>query len=311
MASEASASPVKSGKAPTATPADRPLVWVDGEITPRAQAKISVFDKCVLFGDGVFEGIRAYGGRVFKMRSHLDRLAQSAAAIRLQLPYSTEEFSQIIRDTLDANGFTDAYIRLVVTRGPGSLGLDIHVAHEPSAFCIVDHLHLFDEERYRKGIEASVVARPRIPIACLDPRTKTCNYLNNVLAKAEARDVGADEAILLTMNGNVAECAGENIFIVNDGAITTPSTSAGILEGITRAFIIDLCAKEGLTCSERLFGPEEVREADEVFLTGTGAKIVAVTRVDGAPIGTGAEGPIANRLRTRFHEIVSDNAPED
>ncbi len=287
------------------------LVWVDGQLVPRGRATISVFDRAAHFGDGVFEGIRAYNGRVFKLRSHLERLARSARGVRIDLPLSLEDFESLIRRTLEANGLDTAYIRLVVTRGPGTLGLGLAPCTTPSVFCITAPLTLFDEAQRQRGLSAAVVARPRIPVRCLDPRVKTCNYLNNILAQAEARDAGADEAVLLNVDGFVAEAAGENLFVVKAGALATPPPEAGILEGITRKVVMDLARGMGLDVQERNIAPQELRDADEVFLTGTGAEVVAVTRLDGAVVGEGVEGPVTRRLREAFFALVSEDAPED
>ena len=303
-----------SSSAPAATPAgadaDRPLIWLDGEIVPRSQAKVSVYDHAVLYGDGVFEGIRCYGGKIFRMKQHLDRLAHSAEAIRLELPYSLEEFERIMRDTIAANELIDAYIRLVVTRGAGTLGLHPFKCPKPGVFCITDSIELYPKEMYERGMKVIVAERPRIPPECLDPRIKSLNYLNNILAKIEAIDAGVLEAIMLNLDGQVAECTGDNIFIVSEECIFTPPPEAGILEGVTRGFVMDLCAERGVPCKEESLTLEEVLRADEVFLTGTAAEMIAVTQIDDHTIGDGTEGPITKGLRKRFREIVSTDAPE-
>jgi len=301
-----------SAPAPTTagSDADRPLIWIDGEIVPRSQAKVSVYDHGLLYGDGVFEGIRCYGGKIFRLKQHLDRLAHSAEAIRLELPYSLEAFERIIRDTIDANGLVDAYIRLVVTRGAGTLGLHPFKCPKPGVFCIADSIELYPKEMYLQGMRVVVAERPRIPVECLDPRIKSLNYLNNILAKIEAIDAGVLEAIMLNTDGQVAECTGDNIFIVSEECIFTPPPEAGILEGITRGFVMDLCAEQGVPCKEEALTLEEVHRADEVFLTGTAAEMIAVTQIDDHTIGDGLEGPITKQLRKRFREIVTTDAPE-
>jgi branched-chain amino acid aminotransferase len=289
---------------------DRPLIWLDGEIVPRSQAKVSVYDHGVLYGDGVFEGIRCYGGKIFRLKQHLDRLAHSAEAIRLELPYSLEEFERIIRDTLAANELVNAYIRLVVTRGAGTLGLHPFRCPNPGVFCITDSIELYPKEMYERGMKVIVAERPRIPVACLDPRIKSLNYLNNVLAKIEAIDAGVLEAIMLNTDGQVAECTGDNIFIVSEECVFTPPPETGILEGITRGFVMYLCAEQGVPCKEEPLTLDEVLRADEVFLTGTAAEMIAVTQIDDHTIGDGTEGPVTKGLRKRFREIVSTDAPE-
>jgi len=289
---------------------DRPLIWHDGRIVPRSEAKVSVYDHGLLYGDGVFEGIRCYGGKIFRMRQHLDRLFRSAEAIRLAMPYTRQQFESIMRETLDANGLRDAYIRLVVTRGVGTLGLNPFKCPKPGVFCIADSIELYPKEMYEHGMKVIVAERPRIPTECLDPRIKSLNYLNNILAKIEAIDAGVLEAIMLNGEGEVAECTGDNIFIISEGCVFTPPPEAGILEGVTREFVMDLCAKMGVPCKEERLTLEDVLAADEVFLTGTAAEMIAVTRVDEHIIGGGEEGPLTKMLRKRFREIVSTDAPE-
>jgi len=291
--------------------ADRPLIWLDGEIVPQSRAKISVYDHVVLYGDGVFEGIRLYNGRIFKCRAHLRRMLSSAERIRLDIPFSIEQLQAIIRETIDANDLTDGYIRLVATRGVGTLGLHPFRCPEPTIFCIADTISLYPEEMYRDGMPVIVAKRPRIPVDCLDPRIKSCNYLNNILAKIEAIDAGVLEAIMLNTDGYVAECTGDNIFVVKDGAISTPPSEAGILEGVTRGFVIDLCEREGIPLEQRMMRLDEVLEADEVFLTGTAAEVISVSRIDETTIGDGKEGAVTRRIRETFRSVVEADAPED
>ena len=292
--------------------ADRPLIWIDGELVPKSKAKVSVYDHGLLYGDGCFEGIRAYGGRIFKSRSHIDRLFRSAERIRLEIPYSRDEIDKVMHECLRANSIADGYIRLVITRGVGTLGLHPFRCPRPSVICIADTISLYPPEMYEQGMPIVVARRPRIPIDCLDPRIKSLNYLNNILAKIEAIDAGVLEALMLNKQGEVCECTGDNVFIVKDGAVATPDSESGLLEGITRRFVIELCKKQGLKIEERILRLEDVTSADEVFLTGTAAEIIAVKSIDGKAIGDGkGEGPVTKRLREGFREVLAQGAPED
>ena len=291
---------------------DRPFVWLDGEFVPKSAAKISVFDHGLLYGDGCFEGIRAYGGRIFKCKSHIDRFFRSAERIRLTIPYTADEIDQLMRDSLAKNEITDGYIRLVVTRGVGSLGLHPFKCPRASVFCIADKISLYPPEMYAEGMPIVVAKRPRIPVDCLDPSIKSLNYLNNILAKIEAIDAGVLEALMLNTQGDVAECTGDNVFVIKDGAVVTPALEAGLLDGITRSFVIGLCEELGVSITERTVRLDEVMAADEVFLTGTAAEIIAVKSIDQKPVGDGAgEGPVTKRLRERFREVLKAGAPED
>jgi branched-chain amino acid aminotransferase len=294
----------------TAAVATDRRIWIDGQLLPKAEAKISVYDHVVLYGDGVFEGIRVYNGRIFRLKQHLDRLWRSADAIRLPIPHSREELAAAMKETVEANDLTDGYIRLVVTRGVGTLGLHPFRCPKPSVFIIADTISIYPAEMYEQGMKIIVAERPRIPIACLDPRIKSCNYLNNVLAKIEAIDAGVLEALMLNVRGEVAECTGDNIFIVNEECVFTPPPESGILEGVTRDFVMDLCSGLGIPCKEEVLKLDDVLDADEVFLTGTAAEIIAVTQIDEVTVGAGTEGPITRQLREKFHEVVSNNAPE-
>ena len=291
---------------------DRPLVYVNGEMLPKSKACVNVFDHGLLYGDGIFEGIRIYQGKIFKAQQHMDRLWGSAERIRLEMPISRQEMIDIQRQCVEANGIVNGYIRLVITRGVGHLGLNPFVCPKAGIICIADQIRLFPEELYETGMNVIVASRPRIPVECLDPRIKSLNYLNNILAKVEAIDKGLLEVIMLNTAGFVAEGSGDNIFYVKDGVVVTPPPEAGILEGITRAFVLDeLCPKLGLKTEQKLFKMDELLEADEVFLTGTAAEIIAVRQIDETVITEG-EGPTTNRLRSLFREIVtSDNIPED
>ena len=273
---------------------------------------ISVFDHGLLYGDGCFEGIRAYGGRILKLKTHLARMFESAALIHLKPAYDLEEIEDAIRATVDANGIQDGYIRLVFTRGVGTLGLHPFRCPTPGTFIIADRIQLYPEELYEEGMKVVVAKRPRIPIECLDPRIKSLNYLNNILAKVEAIEAGVLEAIMLNTDGQVAECTGDNIFAVKGDRIFTPATSTGILHGVTRRFVMrEIAPACGLEVEEDVFGIETLLEADEVFLTGTAAEVIGVSRIDDAVIGTGRVGDVTRRLVTEFRRRIAEGCPED
>ncbi len=287
-------------------------IWLDGKLVAADEARISVFDHAVLYGDGCFEGIRAYGGRIFKLKSHLDRMYASAQKIRLTPTYSRDEIERAIRGALDANGLSDAYIRLVFTRGVGTLGLHPFHCPKPSAFVITDTIELYPPELYESGMAVIVAKRRRVPVVSLDPAIKSLNYLNNILAKIEAIDAGVLEAIMLNVEGEVSECTGDNIFVVRDGRLITPSASAGILHGVTRRYVMEeLGPALGHVVEERPMKLDEILGADEVFLTGTAAEIIGVNRIDGHKIGGGGVGPVTRALEAEFRKRVSSNAPED
>ncbi|HEB61089.1 MAG TPA: branched-chain-amino-acid transaminase [Phycisphaeraceae bacterium] len=286
-------------------------IWINGEFFPKQDAKISVYDHGFLYGDGVFEGIRFYNKRIFKCKSHVDRLFQSAEKIHLKIPYTPEQITSIMRQCIEENSLTDGYIRLVVSRGDGNLGLHPFQCKIANVVCIADSIHLYPDELYETGLAVITAKRIRVDPRALDPAVKSLNYLNNILAKIEAIDAGVLEAIMLNSEGNVSECTGDNLFIITDGAVHTPPTSAGILHGVTRAFVLELCHKLGITAVERDMTIEEVRAADEVFLTGTAAEIIAVTKVDSTVIGSGKRGPVTAKLNQAFRDAVSENAPED
>ena len=295
---------------------DRPLIWVNGRMVPKGEARVSVYDHAVLYGDGVFEGIRVYKGKIFKCAQHMERLWRCAGQIGLKIPMSREDMVDVMRRCIAANTLSDAYIRLVVTRGAGTLGLDPRKCPIAGVFCIADQISLYPPELYQTGMRVVVAKRPRTPIACLDPRIKSLNYLNNILAKTESFASGALEAIMLSTDGWVGECTGDNIFIVKGGRVYTPPTTAGILEGITREFVMrTLCPQMGVAVEEKMMRIEDVMGADEVFLTGSAAEMIAVTAIerDGkvATISDG-EGPVTRKLRMKFREIVTgDHVPED
>lgn len=281
-------------------------VWLDGRLVDRADAKVSVFDHGLLYGDGVFEGIRAYNGRIFRCDDHLERLFQSAKAIRLTMPLSREQLRAAIQQTIEANDLRDCYIRLVITRGIGTLGLSPIRCERPSVFIITDLLELYPREMYEKGMAVITSSVIRNHPDALSPRVKSLNYLNNILAKLEALDAGVSEAIMLNHEGNVAECTADNIFIVRQGQVQTPTTSDGILEGVTRRVIFELCRQLKIPCSEKTLQRHDLYVADECFLTGTGAEVIPVTQIDARPIGTGQPGSITRTLVDAFRRHVRE-----
>jgi branched-chain amino acid aminotransferase len=282
-------------------------VWMDGKFYDRNDAKISVYDHGLLYGDGVFEGIRTYHGRIFECKAHVRRLYESAQAIRLEIPMSPAEFTVALENTVKESGYRDCYIRAVVTRGVGCLGLSPTKCAKPSVFIIADTIELYPKEMYEKGMAVITASVIRTHPNSLSPRIKSMNYLNNILAKVEANDAGVPEAIMLNHAGNVAECTGDNIFIVRDGVVCTPTTADGILEGITRGVILMLCGKLGIPHVEKSLLRHDMYTADECFLTGTAAEVAPVTRIDARPIGTGEVGPITRRLMDRFHAYVRES----
>jgi branched-chain amino acid aminotransferase len=281
-------------------------VYISGKLYDKVDAKISVYDHGLLYGDGVFEGIRCYGGKIFRLPEHLDRLYDGARHIKLEIPLSKEQFGQAIYDTLRANNLKDAYIRAVVTRGSGTLGLDPRKCGNPEVIIITDSIQLYPPETYQKGLEIATVATIRNHPGALDPRIKSLNYLNNILARIEATLAGCEEALMLNHKGELAECSGDNIFIVKNGILKTPSPEAGILKGVTRGVVIDLAQKAGIPVQEIPLTRHDLFAADECFLTGTAAEIIAVSKVDGRPIGTGRQGPITKMLHERFHALTRE-----
>jgi branched-chain amino acid aminotransferase len=287
-------------------------IWIDGKMLPEEEAKIGVLDHGLLYGDGCFEGIRVYNSRIFKLQSHLERMWQSAERIRLDLPFTHEIIAAAVRETVEVNGIVDGYVRLVFTRGVGTLGLHPFLCPKPTVFVIADTIKLYPPELYTDGMKIIVADRPRIPRECLDPQIKSLNYLNNILAKIEAIDAGVLEALMLNIDGWVSECTGDNIFVVKDGHLATPPVDAGILDGITRRFVMnELCPALGLPVEERMMRIEEVLEADEVFLTGTAAEVIGVSQVGEHVIGGGAVGDITTRLVQEFRARTSEDASEN
>lgn len=285
---------------------------MDGALVDPADAKVSVYDHGLLYGDGCFEGLRGYKGRIFKMDSHLRRLEESAERIRLRIPYSRAELGQAMKQTMAACGMEDCYIRLIVTRGVGTLGLHPFKCPVPGVIIVVDTIQLYPPELYRSGMKVIVAKRPRIPVECLDPAIKSLNYLNNILAKIEAIDADVLEAIMLNTDGDVSECTGDNIFAISGGRIRTPPTDAGILHGITRRFVIEeLAPALGIPVEERRTSLEDLFSADEVFLTGTAAEIIGVSAIGDRTIGCGRMGPVTQGLEAEFRRRILAGAPED
>ncbi|MGB9813977.1 MAG: branched-chain-amino-acid transaminase [Thermovenabulum sp.] len=281
-------------------------IYINGKFYSKEDAKISVFDHGFLYGDGVFEGIRAYNGRVFKLKEHIDRLYNGANALLLNIPLSKEEMTEVVLETLRRNNLKDAYIRLVVSRGEGDLGLDPKKCKEPTIICIADKITLYPEKMYEEGLEIITSAVRRNPAEGVNPQIKSLNYLNNILAKIEANLYGALEALILNTEDYVAECTGDNIFIVKDGKLITPPPYVGILVGITRNVIIELARKQGINVEEKVFTRYEIFSADECFLTGTAAEVIPVVKLDGRPIGNGKPGPITKRLLNDFKEYIEN-----
>lgn len=277
------------------------MVWMGDDIVPVEEAKISVFDHAILYGDGIFEGIRVYRGRIFKEEEHIQRFFESAKAIRLELPMSGEQLSRAMYDTMRANALTtDGYIRLVATRGVGALGISIRRTANPTIIIIVDKISLYPPEVYERGLHCIVSSISRNHPNALNPRVKSLNYLNNVLAKAEAHAAGADEAIMLGIDGHICECTGDNIFLVRDGELLTPGTWEGILQGITRGVVMELAKRRGIPVRETSLVRHDLLVAQEVFVTGTAAEIAPITEVNKIPIGDGRPGPITNLLTEDF-----------
>ncbi|MDI3299259.1 MAG: branched-chain-amino-acid transaminase [Bacillota bacterium] len=280
------------------------VIYLDGEFVPVEQARVSVYDHGFLYGDGVFEGIRMYSGRVFKLEEHVRRLYHSARVVDLQIPLPPEEMSRVVLETCRRNELDDGYIRLVVSRGAGDLGLDPRKCPKPTVVVIVDRIALFPESLLEKGLTAVTAATRRTAVDALDARVKSLNYLNSIMAKIEANLAGAEEILMLNREGYVCEGTGDNVFIVRGGAVLTPPAYLGILEGITRATVLDLAREMGIEAREAVFTRYDVYTADECFLTGTAAEVVPVTTVDGRPVGDGRPGPVTRRLREAYFEYA-------
>ncbi|MDE4541562.1 MULTISPECIES: branched-chain-amino-acid transaminase [unclassified Thermoanaerobacterium] len=280
-----------------------PVVFLNGDFVDSEKAAVSVFDHGFLYGDGVFEGIRAYDGVVFKLDDHLKRLYNMAKALLLDVPYSKEEMADKVLETVRRNNLKDAYIRLVVSRGKGDLGLDPYKCSKPTVVIIADKITLYPDEMYQNGLKIITSTFRRNSIQTLDPQIKSLNYLNNILAKIEAVKAGYPEALLLNLEGYVAECTGDNVFIVSDGILYTPPSAAGALGGITRATVIDIANKLGIPVVEKYFSLFNVYTADECFLTGTAAEAIPVTEVDKRVIGDGKPGEITKKIIEEFKNV--------
>ena len=279
-------------------------VYIDGKYYDEKNARISVFDHGLLYGDGIFEGIRAYNGRVFKLKEHIDRLFCSAKAILLEIPISHAAMMKAVVDTCRKNKLRDCYIRLVVTRGVGTLGLNPNRCKNPSVIVIADKIQVYPKEMYEKGMAIVTVPTVRNLHSAVNPAIKSLNYLNNILAKIEANIAGVEEAIMLNAEGYVAECTADNIFIMKGGRMFTPPLSAGALYGITRGTVMDLAREEGIEVSEPNLTRYDMFNADECFLTGTGAELIPVTKIDGRVIGTGKPGQVTRGLVERYHALT-------
>ena len=279
-------------------------IYLNGKMVDASQAKISVYDHGLLYGDGVFEGIRSYGGLVFKLREHIDRLYESAHTLMLKIPLTPEQMIRAVTSTLRVNRLKDAYVRLVVTRGPGDLGLDPRKCRQATVFIIADKIVLYPEQVYRDGMEIVTVPTPRNLPEALNPQIKSLNYLNNILAKIEATNAGVQEALMLSAHGYVAECTGDNIFIVREGVLLTPPPYAGILRGITRGCVMELARKARVPVREEMMTRHDLYNADECFLTGTAAEIAPIVKIDGRVIGAGRPGKVTLRLMRDFHKAT-------
>ena len=286
------------------------LIYIDGVFYPKAEAKVSVFDHGFLYGDGVFEGIRAYHGKVFRLEPHIKRLYESAKAIGLVIPVPPEEMSNIVVESCRRNGIANGYIRLVVSRGVGDLGLNPYLCPKASVVCIAATIQLYPAALYESGLDIVTVATPRNHPEALNPRIKSLNYLNNIMSKMEAIRAGVQEAVMLNLQGFVAECTGDNIFIFREGKLITPPSTEGALEGITRNAVIELARKKGLDVRQERMSRFDIYTADEMFLTGTGAELIPVVKVDGRQIGLGTAGPVFKGLLADFQELTKvDGAP--
>jgi branched-chain amino acid aminotransferase len=280
-------------------------IYIDGKLVDEKNAVVSVFDHGLLYGDGVFEGIRSYDCLVFKLNEHLDRLYESAKTLMLEIPLSKEALVKAILETLKANRLKNAYIRVVVTRGVGDLGLDPRKCGKATLFIIADKIALYPEDFTKKGLEIATVPTIRNHPEALNPQIKSLNYLNNILAKIEAINAGVPEAVLLNAQGYVTECTGENIFYIKERSIITPPPYVGILKGITRAVVMRLGREAGFSVREEVFTRHDLYTADEVFLTGTAAEILPVIKIDSRPIGTGKPGSATVRLEKEFKKLTS------
>ncbi|MEY2599148.1 MAG: branched-chain-amino-acid transaminase [Verrucomicrobiota bacterium] len=285
-------------------------IYIDGVFYPEPEAKVSVFDHGLLYGDGIFEGIRFYEGRVFRLQEHLERLYDSAKAIALKIPLTLEEMQEATLETIRQNGLRDGYIRLLVTRGKGNLGLSPDRCPKASVIIIADKIQLYPAEKYEKGMVMVTCATRRATPAALLPAVKSLNYLNNIMAKVEASHAGADEGVMLNEQGYIAECTGDNLFVVKRGVVTTPPVYAGALCGINRGVVLEICEELGIPTREAEMTRYDVYTADECFLTGTAAEVIAAIVLDTRPIGTGRPGPVTERIIARFRELTRSTGTE-
>lgn len=281
-------------------------IWLGDSLVDEKDAKISVFDHCLLYGDGIFEGMRSYSGKVFRLKEHLDRLWDSAHSLFLEIPMTKEQMADATYATLQANGHIDAYIRLVVTRGRGNLGLDLHLCKNPQVIIITQGLSLYSEELYKTGMKIVTASTLRMPSSSMNPRIKSCNYLNNILAKFEGTVAGCEEVMILNHQGNVAECSGDNIFVVKRGTLYTPPTDSCLLEGITRQAVIEVAGRLGVPFAEKTLTRHDVYISDECFLTGSAAEVIPVTAVDNRQIGSGVAGPITTKILEEYRRLVRE-----
>ncbi len=285
-------------------------VYIDGQYYPKEEAKVSVFDHGLLYGDGIFEGIRAYNGRVFRLEEHLERLYLSARSILIDIPLTIDEMREAVLETIRRNNQKDSYIRLLVTRGKGDLGLDPRKCPKPAIIIISDEIKLYPKETYENGLKLIIASTRKNSPDALSPRIKSLNYLNNILGKLEAINAGCAEAVMLDRHGYLTECTSENIFLVKNGAVFTPTATVGILEGITRSVVMELASKMGYQVQMALLTAHDLYVADEVFVTGTGAELIPVVDLCGRTIGSGKPGPITRKLLTAFRELTQTEGTE-
>lgn len=279
-------------------------IYINGTFFDKENARVSVFDHGLLYGDGVFEGLRSYGGKIFRLQEHLKRLWESAEAIHLEIPMTLEEMAAAVNESLQVNEIEDGYVRLVITRGVGTLGLDPDQTSDPQVIIIADRVTLYPDEFYTDGLKIVTVSTVRNHPAALSPGIKSLNYLNNILAKVEGKQAGCIEALMLNHKGEVAECTGDNIFLVRRGELLTPPREAGILDGITRQAVCELGSESGIPVHQIPLTCHDVFAADECFLTGTAAEVIPVIEVDSRPIGDGKPGPVTRDLIERFHALT-------
>ncbi len=281
-------------------------IWIDGSLVDKEEAKISVFDHGLLYGDGCFEGIRFYDGKIFRLEEHIKRLFHCMSYLMLELPWSFEEVCEATKETVAQCGLSDGYIRLIVTRGVGDLGLDPRKCPRPSMIIIAQTISLYPQEMYDKGLRVITSSYRRANSDVLCQQVKSLNYLNSILAKIECAQQNAGEALFLNAQGNIAECTGDNIFIVKDGTVITPPVTEGALNGITRIAVIEICAELGIPCIEKDMNRFDVITSDECFLTGTAAEVIAVSELDGRPVGSGQSGPITQQILERYQKLVRE-----